>query len=177
MVGSSPAMTLRRESVSAVVGITRLIWRKSPVWNAPIFVLRRTVVRWALALLIGLVVGEAPIGVPIPRALLWMIAQRPIATLPSHGAMENRIPKAVVRGGCPQRLSAHRGRLAEGVDCWEADMTLNNGPLAVMGGSPHSSPHFATAMAGVNTPAFDTAAANSCINGRRRCLGMLGMSS
>ena len=49
--------------------------------------------------------------------------------------------------------------------------------IALAWAETHSSPHFATAMAGVNTPAFDTAAANSCINGRRRCLGMLGMSS
>jgi len=41
----------------------------------------------------------------------------------------------------------------------------------------HPSPHFPPAIAGMNTPAFDTAWANVSISGSRRCSGMLGMSS
>ena len=41
----------------------------------------------------------------------------------------------------------------------------------------HPSPHFPAAIAGMNTPAFDTAWANFSISGSRRCSGMLGMSS
>ena len=43
--------------------------------------------------------------------------------------------------------------------------------------TPHPSPHFPPAIAGMNTPAFDTAWANVSISGSRRCSGMLGMSS
>ena len=41
----------------------------------------------------------------------------------------------------------------------------------------HSSPHFAPASFGMNTPAFDTAAAKFCISGASLCSGMLGMRS
>ena len=42
---------------------------------------------------------------------------------------------------------------------------------------PHSSPHFALASFGMNTPAFDTASAKFCISGASLCSGMLGMRS
>jgi len=43
--------------------------------------------------------------------------------------------------------------------------------------TPHSSPHFALASFGMNTPAFDTASAKFCISGASLCSGMLGMRS
>jgi hypothetical protein len=41
----------------------------------------------------------------------------------------------------------------------------------------HSSPHFAPAVFGMNTPAFDTASAKFCSSGTSLCSGMLGMRS
>jgi hypothetical protein len=46
-----------------------------------------------------------------------------------------------------------------------------------VGRSPHSSPHFALASFGMNTPAFDTASAKFCISGASLCSGMFGMRS
>ena len=48
---------------------------------------------------------------------------------------------------------------------------------ASTGGAAHSSPHFALASFGMNTPAFDTASAKFCISGASLCSGMLGMRS
>ena len=42
---------------------------------------------------------------------------------------------------------------------------------------PHSSPHVAPAIFGMNTPTFDTASAKFCISGTSLCSGMLGMRS
>jgi hypothetical protein len=51
------------------------------------------------------------------------------------------------------------------------------GPSPVASPDAHSSPHFALASFGMNTPAFDTASAKFCISGASLCSGMLGMRS
>jgi hypothetical protein len=61
----------------------------------------------------------------------------------------------------------------EAIEGWRA------APRTTPGGQPwsHSSPHFALASFGMNTPAFDTASAKFCISGASLCSGMLGMRS
>ena len=83
-------------------------------------------------------------------------------------------------------MAALRQRIAE----LERQIGLNSGnsgkppssdglkkPPRVGNLRPHSSPHFAPAIFGMNTPAFDTASAKFCISGTSLCSGMLGMRS
>ena len=60
---------------------------------------------------------------------------------------------------------------------YAAGLIGNHSGVEIWDYTPHPSPHFVAATAGTNAPAFDTASANFSISGRRRCSGMLGMSS
>ncbi len=60
---------------------------------------------------------------------------------------------------------------------WPAPMPSAAPTRACQAWTAHSSPHFAPASFGMNTPAFDTAAAKFCISGASLCSGMLGMRS